>query len=164
DVGQLACVAALIKSEPSSTIWQALVSTFAGLGPVSAREAVFRATGDAKARVPIAAADRSALAERLALALTSIVEPVRLGSFVASIAREAEESADGGAEGSGRGSVILDFAPFALTHLRRWEARPTISAAAADFYRQIRGIRAIDVARRATRAAIATERALAEKK
>jgi predicted ribosome quality control (RQC) complex YloA/Tae2 family protein len=84
--------------------------------------------------------------------------------FVASIALDLAEPPAGGADAAGREKPVLDFAPFALTHFPRWEARPTLSAAAEEFFRQSRGIRAIDVARRATRAAVAAERALAEKK
>jgi predicted ribosome quality control (RQC) complex YloA/Tae2 family protein len=162
DTGPAACLAALEKAAPSTTIWQALVSFFAGLGPVSAREVTFRATGDPKARVPSDARSRSDLAARVAETLTSIVIPVRDDSFVASVARDREVDTTG--DRVLCQPDIIDFAPFALTHLPHWEARQTLSAAAAEFYRQSRGIRAIDVARRATRAAIAAERALAEKK
>jgi predicted ribosome quality control (RQC) complex YloA/Tae2 family protein len=158
DVDELAGLAAL-ESGAGPTIWQSLVLAFAGLGPVTAREIVFRATGDAKTRIPPDSAARRALAGPLVEALASVVEPVLHGAFTSSVAL-APDSANAGSASR----EIVEFAPYALTHLIHWEARPSLSCAAEEYYRQTRGIRAVDVARRAARVAIAAERALAEKK
>jgi predicted ribosome quality control (RQC) complex YloA/Tae2 family protein len=158
-VDEAGCLAALESVTGSTTIWQSLVLTFAGLGPVSAREVVYRATGDAKARAPGDSSSRRALANVLAGSLASIVEPVLRANFAASVAFAADAKTSGSAA-----NEIVEFAPYALTHLMHWELRPSLSRAAEEFYRQTRGIRAVDVARRSARAAIAAERALAEKK
>ncbi len=150
NVDAVTCRAALTETEPGAAIWQALVAGFAGIGPLAAREAVFRATGDARSRIPADAPTLDNVAARLARALDEIVRPVFSGAFEASIARD--------------GDAVVAFAPYALTHLGHWEPRPSLSAAAAEYYRQIKSTRAIDVARQGLLRAIAAERAQAERK
>lgn len=141
---------ALDAAAPGTTVGQSLVAAFAGLGPLAGREITFRAVGDARAKVPVDAAARSALAERLSEAAGEVVRPVQDGSFVASIAREGES--------------IVAFAPYPLTHLSSWEPRGSLSLAAEEFYRQEGSVRAVDIARRAALAALAVERSQADKK
>ncbi len=146
----VACHAVLTAAGSGGAIWQALVAGFAGVGPLAAREAVFRALGDPRARVPSDAATIEDVARRLAMTLGEMSRPVFDGSFEASVARD--------------GDAIVAFAPYPLTHLGAWETRPSLSAAADEYYRQTTSTRAIDVARRALQAAIAAERSQAERK
>lgn len=150
EAGAAACEAVLVAAGSGGAIWQALVAGFAGVGPLAAREAVFRALGDARARVPSDAATIEDVAGRLARALGELSRPVFDGTFEASVARD--------------GDAIVAFAPYPLTHLGNWETRPSLSAAADDYYRQTTSTRAVDVARRALLAAIGAERSQAERK
>jgi predicted ribosome quality control (RQC) complex YloA/Tae2 family protein len=145
-----ACRAVLAEAGSGGSVWQAFVAGFAGIGPLAAREIAFRALGDTKARIPADPRLVDDLGERLARAVAEITQPVVEGRFEASIAWD--------------GDAIVAFAPYPLTHLVQWEARPNLSAAADGYYRQIQGIRAVDVARRAVQAAIAADRSLAERK
>lgn len=149
-VDSSACAEALEHAGAGGAIWQVLVAGFAGLGPLAAREIVFRALGDARARIPADAVARVRLADVLARALATVVEPVLAGRFEASVARQGQE--------------IVAFAPYALTHLGSWESAPSLSAAADAYYRQEQSVRAIDLARQSLKAAIAAERALVERK
>ena len=144
------CREALVAAGSGGAIWQALVGGFAGIGPLVGREIVFRALGDAKARVPSEPGSLDDLARRLAASLAEVVAPVFSGSSEPSIARDGE--------------AIVAFAPYPLTHLDRWEARASLSAAAEEYYRQEGGTRAVDVARRALQSTIAVERSLADRK
>ncbi|HEX5417779.1 MAG TPA: NFACT RNA binding domain-containing protein [Chloroflexota bacterium] len=148
------CREVLASAEPGGTLWQALVSQFAGLGPLAGREISFRATGDARAKVSRALDEQLALAAPLAEALAEIVEPVEQGRFSATVARGAAESAES----------IVAFAPYPLTHLGRWEPQPTLSAAADAFYRQAGNVSTIDLARKTLLTALTAERSQAERK
>lgn len=165
EVDSAACRAILDAAPSAGAIWQALVSGFAGLGPLAAREIAFRSLGDSKARVPDEPDRRQLTADKIAESIASIAEPVWRGTNPATVALAPTPISSNRLESDSRGpEVIVDFAPFELTHLPRWETRPTVCAAAEQYYRQARGIRAVDVARAATRAAIAAERTLAAKK
>jgi predicted ribosome quality control (RQC) complex YloA/Tae2 family protein len=144
------CQLILAAVPPGSAVWQALVGGFAGLGPLAAREITFRALGDARARVPAEASEQARVAERLAAALREIVDPILADQFQASVALDGE--------------TIVAFAPYPLTHLGTWQPRPSLSAAAEEFYRQEQGVRAVDLARRALQATLERERSLAERK
>jgi len=144
------CLAALVEAGSGAAVWQSLVSGFSGLGPLASREIVFRALGDAKARIPNDPESTAAIADQLAPALLTVARPVLEGTFQPSIARD--------------GAEIVAFAPYALTHLGVWEARPSLSEAADEYYRQEQGLRAVDVARRALQAAVTVERSQAERK
>ncbi len=160
----VACRSILEAASATGSVWQALVSSFAGLGPLAAREITFRATGDAKARIPDANG-RDRIAEKIANALASIVEPVWSGAFPTTVALAPPTSNANVPDANVRpDETVVDFAPYELTHVARWEPRPSLSAAAEEFYRQTRGIRAVDVARAAVKTAIAAERVLADKK
>ena len=145
-----ACQATLATAGAGGSVWQALVAGFAGIGPLTAREIVFRAFGETKVCVPATESATEEMAESLAAALAQVARPIFDGTFAASIARDDD--------------AIVAFAPYALTHLGRWEAQPSLSAAADAFYRQLRSTRAVDVARRGVQAAIAADRSLAERK
>ncbi len=144
------CRDVLRQAGVDGAVWQALVAGFAGIGPLVAREVVFRAFGDAKARVPSDPSTLDLAAQHLGSAIAEIVGPVFDGSFDASVALD--------------GDTVVAFAPYPLTHLGRWEGRASLSVAAEEYYRQEGGTRAVDVARRAVQAAIAAERSLADRK
>ena len=145
-----ACQTALLEAGTGANLWQALVAGFAGLGPLAAREVVFRSTGDAKSRVPTDLRALDDVAARLVAVLAEITQPVFEGTFTASVARTDE--------------AITAFAPYALTHLGRWEAMPSLSAAADAFYRQGPRLGSVEIARRALREAIAKTRSPVERK
>ncbi|MGH2461050.1 MAG: Rqc2 family fibronectin-binding protein [Chloroflexota bacterium] len=150
NVDWLQCRDVLPAAESGGPVWQALVAGFAGIGPLTAREIVFRAVGDAKARIPADAPSQDDLARRLEGVLADVVAPVFSGSAAPSIARDGE--------------ALVAFAPYPLTHLGQWEARASLSAAAEEYYRQEGGTRAVDVARRTFQTALAAERSLADRK
>lgn len=150
DADAHACAAVLGAAAPGGAVWQTLVGGFAGIGPLAGREIAFRALGDAKARVPADPAELDRLAPRLATAMAEVTQAARGGALEPSVARD--------------GDAIVAFAPYALTHLGQWEARPSLSTAADEYYRQDRGTRAVDVARRAFQVAVSAERSLAERK
>ena len=144
------CQAAMLEAGTGATVWQALVAGFAGLGPLAAREVTFRATGDAKARVPSDLRALDTVAARLVASLAEITQPVFDGTFTASVARSDD--------------VIAAFAPYALTHLGRWDAMPSLSIAADAYYRQGPRLGSVEIARRALRETIAKTRSPVERK
>lgn len=85
-------------AKPSGALWQMLVSGVSGLSPLAAREIVYRATGDAEARVRDRE-DWSTLAAELR----------RMAALWAT--REWRPCVAAGPEG------VLAYAPYALTHL-----------------------------------------------
>jgi predicted ribosome quality control (RQC) complex YloA/Tae2 family protein len=90
---------------------RALVGAYRGLSPLAAREAVFRATGRADAAIA------------LDLPYERIAEAVR-----ALWSTPWQPNLAFGADGP------LAFAPYALTHLPRFEPQPSISTALDTFY------------------------------
>ncbi len=162
-----ACAAALRAAGAGAAVGPALVAGFAGLGPLAGREATYRAFGDAKATVPADPTEIDASAARLAATLGELVQPAWDGTFQASVAladsRAGQSRADGGEGGAGALPVVA-FAPYPLTHLGRWEPRPSLSRAAEEFYAQVQEVGALDLARRAVHAALAAERSLVERK
>jgi len=148
------CRAVLASAEPESTVGQALVSQFAGIGPLAGREISFRATGDARAKVPATLAEQHQLADRLADALDEVVAPALEGRFSASIAYGTAEHAD----------EIVAFAPYPITHLGQSETQPSLSAAADAFYRQVGNVSTMDLARKTLLTALAAERSQVERK
>lgn len=148
------CRAVLASAEPGSPIWQALVAQFAGIGPLAGREISFRATGDARAKIPGTLGEQQDLADRLTRALEEVVGPALAGQFSASIAYGTGEHAD----------EVVAFAPYAITHLGRWEIQPSLSAAADAFYRQVGNVSTLDLARKTLLTALAAERSQVERK
>jgi len=154
DLRPAVCQAVLAGVEPGSLLWQALVGAFAGIGPLAAREVCFRATDDARVKVPKLLGEQLALSEGVSGALRAVVEPALRGDFPASVAR-----------GSGATSEeIVAFAPYEITHLGSSEAMPSLSAAADAFYRQAGSVSTIDLARKTLLVALNAERAQAERK
>jgi predicted ribosome quality control (RQC) complex YloA/Tae2 family protein len=166
DADDSAVLAVLQAAAPGATIWQTLVAGFAGIGPLGGREIVYRALGDTRARLPDGNVEP--IAERVAAALHQIVQPVFDGSFEASVAfgeaPVAPSPADAESAKPEAAPPIVAFAPYALTHLDRWEARPSLSAAAEQFYRQARSATRLDLARREIAVAFDAERKLAQRK
>ncbi|HLZ07516.1 MAG TPA: NFACT RNA binding domain-containing protein, partial [Chloroflexota bacterium] len=164
----LTCRAALADAGAGATIWQSLVRGFGGIGPLVAREIAFRATDDSRCKVPADESERDALSRRLANFGQEIIGNVRMGTFTASIAREAPKSAtlSGAAEpmGATPEGAIIAFAPYALTHLGLWEPRTSLSQAVADALRQLRAVGALDLAQDQVRRAVAAERSVVERK
>ncbi len=144
------CQKILLEAGTGVLVWQALVAGFAGLGPLAGREIAFRATGDAKARVPSDLRELDARATRLASALAEVIGPVLDGTLRPSVARLDK--------------AITAFAPYLLTHLGTWEPMPSLSAAADAFYRQGPRLGSVEIARRALREAIAATRSPIERK
>ncbi len=163
------CLAALNDAGPGAAIWQCLVTGFGGLGPLVAREIVFRALGEARARIPTDLAEPGEMARWLAERGREIIEAVDRLDFRASIARDptrASTSTSGAVQAntSDARDDIIAFAPYALTHLKVWEPRASLSEAAEETLRQARAIGAIDLGRVAVRRAIDAERSIVERK
>jgi predicted ribosome quality control (RQC) complex YloA/Tae2 family protein len=163
------CRAALIRASTGTFVWQALVSAFAGLGPLAGREIAFRALGDTKTRVPTDGVTLDAAARDLARETIALVEPVWSGTFQASIARarppdQTDAVATPPKTGTGVNSNIVAFAPYPLTHLPTWERCASLSEAAEAFFEQGHRVTPVEIARAAVRAAIASERSLADRK
>jgi predicted ribosome quality control (RQC) complex YloA/Tae2 family protein len=139
-----ATLAALLASQPTTPAWQTLVRGLAGLSPLLAREAVFRATGQADA--PAAATDPAALAR----ALTDLLRPLDEGQWQPSLAREGQD--------------LVAFAPYPLTHLGTWEPVESISLAIERFYAQSRAVDRLGALRTALRARVEEARRQLERR
>jgi predicted ribosome quality control (RQC) complex YloA/Tae2 family protein len=160
NVSREACRSVLTEASPGSFIWQALVSGFAGLGPLAGREIAFRATGDTRARRPDGDVDE--LADHLWQATAEVVQPVYDGQFQSSVAYGAPAPGD---EPNGeRVRPVVAFAPYALRHLGDWQPRTTLSSAAEEFYRQSTSVSRLDLARRDLAKAVESERSQVERK
>ena len=96
---------------PEPNLARAIVAAYRGISPLAAREAVFRATGDAAA---ILAPDLPWA--RLALAVRGLWS----GEWQPCLVRDAEE--------------LQAYAPYLLTHLTHAEPAASISAALEAFY------------------------------
>ena len=156
------CQAAIEDAGPGVAAWQSLVSGFGGLGPLVAREIVFRAVGEARAKLPLDVSAQAELAVRLGQVGQELIAAVRDGTFSASIAFGPAKSSPG-SEPSGSQEIIA-FAPYALTHLKIWDPRPSLSEAAEEALRQVRSVGTIDLAREQVRRAVSLERSILERK
>jgi predicted ribosome quality control (RQC) complex YloA/Tae2 family protein len=92
-------------------LWRALVGTYRGISPLAAREAAFRATGQADA--PLAP---ELPWEQIAAAVRELWSAARQPCLVFQAA------------------APTTFAPYALTHLAPFEIQPSISVALDRFY------------------------------
>lgn len=156
------CQAALSDAGAGTAIWQSLVSGFGGLGPLVARELVFRAQGEARGKIPVDPQARAELGKRLGEVGQELIGAVQTGTFLASIARGEAKTVPG--VESTAGEEIIAFAPYALTHLKHWEPRSSLSEAAEEALRQVRSVGTIDLARDQVRRAVDTERSIVERK
>lgn len=117
-------------------LWQKLVASLRGVSPLLAREAVHRATGNARSVEADVAATLEQLQRLLNLGTT--------GQWRPTVALEDGE--------------VVAYAPYALTQYTQHEARETISAAMTSYYRQQSGRDAYAVARNKLLQAIAQQR------
>lgn len=116
DIATVADVAdAFERASTNQTAWQALVGAFAGVSPLLAREAVYRAHG--AVGIPAHEADPAIVA----------VELIRLWRL------PQEGNWEPGVAANDDG-VIVAFAPYRLTHLPRWRPAESMSHAADTFY------------------------------
>ncbi len=106
-------------------LWQKLVASLRGVSPLLAREAVYRATGDARSSEADVAATLEQLQQLMNLGTT--------GQWRPTVALEDGE--------------VVAYAPYALTQYAQHETRETISAAMASYYGQESGRDAYAVAR-----------------
>ncbi len=117
-------------------LWQKLVNALRGVSPLLAREAVYRATGDAGSGEADVAAVLEQLQQLLNLGTT--------GEWRPTVAME-----------DGR---VIAYAPYALTQYAQRETRETISEAMTSYYGQQSGRDAYAVARNELSQAIAQQR------
>lgn len=110
---QLAALAASDPPTQAGSLARALVSAYRGLSPQAAREVVFRTT--ASAETPLAA---TIAWDTLAAALRALWNAPWQPSL------------------GWRHEQLAAYAPYQLTHLPRYEAQPSISAALDAFYGQ----------------------------
>ncbi len=101
---------------PEAQVWQALVTSLRGVSPLLAREAVYRAQGQARARV-----GQVARLAPLLGALGELLAPLAEGGWAPSVVRDAE------------GNVSV-FAPYPVTHTGVSEPSPSLSAAMEAYY------------------------------
>jgi predicted ribosome quality control (RQC) complex YloA/Tae2 family protein len=104
---------AWLAAAPALPAWRVLVDHVRGLSPLAAREAVFRATGEAEV------AAGGAEPERLAAALAGLFGDAAAGRWSPCLAQEAGRA--------------IAYAPYRLTHLPDVTAMPTLTAALAAF-------------------------------
>jgi predicted ribosome quality control (RQC) complex YloA/Tae2 family protein len=102
--------------DPKTPAAGVVTGALRGLSPLAARELVYRAAGRVDA--PAAAVDPARLTAELERMLAPLAETSRIGSAIwrPSVGLEGER--------------VVAFAPYELTHLARWEAMPSLSAAA----------------------------------
>lgn len=122
DLLTLADLEKLCELAPAGPIWRALLAQIAGISPLAGREVSFRATGDAQAAFDHANARPQALFD----ALVWLRSLPRQGGWAPAVAF----GQDGGP---------LAFAPYELSHLGRFELRPTVNQAASDYYAALVG-------------------------
>jgi len=109
--------------DPKTPATGVVTAALRGLSPLAARELVYRAAGRVDA--PAAAVDPAGLAAELERMLAPLGE-----------AGQTDQAPAGAGPAIWRPSVGLEgervvaFAPYELTHLARWEAMPSLSAAA----------------------------------
>ena len=115
EVTELRLRQTLAAGASDGPIWKALVNGLAGVSPLLAREAAFRAFGDAE--IACGAIEH---VMPLLEALRDLLAPLRGAPWTPSVGLEPE---------AGDEPTVACFAPYALTHRRRWEAVPSISAA-----------------------------------
>jgi predicted ribosome quality control (RQC) complex YloA/Tae2 family protein len=96
---------------PDAQVWRALVANLCGTSPLLAREVVYRALGQPRARV-----EQVSRLSSLLEALGVLLEPVAEGGWQPSMVRDAE------------GQVAV-FAPYPVTHRGEPEPVPSLSAA-----------------------------------
>lgn len=136
DVTEITVRELLASAEPSRMIWRILVSGVAGISPLFAREVVFRATGDAKAKASTCAR------------ITPLLDAL-LDSLIPYWDHEWTPTVVTGPDG-----YTTAFAPYPLTHLGRPEPVDSISLALARYYEPLLGTAPYQAAKTPLREAI----------
>ncbi len=107
----------LLASTATEPAWQTIMRAFRGISPLAAHEIVFRAAGKADA------VGSSVAADKLAAALSGLLEPQYTHRWSPTLAYEGQE--------------IVDFAPYVLTQFgANAKPAPSISAAIQAYYEQ----------------------------
>lgn len=128
-------LAAMLDSaqKPSMQTRRLLPAKILGIGPLMAKEIVFRATGDSAARIENTAVDA------LHAAMRALVMPLLDRRWQPGI--------------GSLGGLPVAYSVFPLSHLQ-WQARPTASAAVSEFYAVLQGDDAYHKAKQPTAAAL----------